>query len=365
MITTIADCFRISDTLVEEFLAGEKNSQMLESFFAPDGPRKILVYYQVIDIQGDELKEVGAEPTLFVTNGDQEKLKDKAVYFVKNFPITQEPEEMKINVQEGNDHEIIFGEIAPKCLVQLDRMMSTTYSTMFENMTTEDWAQCETEIREEFLAFVGKFTSEVTDSIQSMAPGQELFQLDADEHAKLTLQGNEMEKLHYFERKFSQWLTIISNLLNDESDNKKEHKEPGQPGPGPKVELDYWRIRMQKITNWCEQLKNKDFQTVKNLLFKQTQNDLNQRGYGEEISKLIMDYNRLDLLLTDKLNEAKDNVKYLTTLEKFVEPLYNGTPQQIMDTLPALMNAIKMIHTIARFFNTTDKMTGLFMKITN
>lgn len=38
------------------------------------------------------------------------------------------------------------------------------------------------------------------------------------------------------------------------------------------------------------------------------------------------DYNRLDLQLTDKLNEAKDNVKYLTTLEKFIVPLYKGTP---------------------------------------
>jgi dynein heavy chain, axonemal len=130
-----------------------------------------------------------------------------------------------------------------------------------------------------------------------------------------------MEKLHYFERKFSNWLQIISNKLNDESEGKKESSDAG-----PKVELDYWRVRMQKITNWCEQLKNKDFQSVKNLLFRQQQHDVNQRGYGEEISKLIMDYNRLDLLLTDKLNEAKDNVKYLTTLEKFVEPLYNGTP---------------------------------------
>ena len=78
-----------------------------------------------------------------------------------------------------------------------------------------------------------------------------------------------------------------------------------------------------------------------------------------------MEYSRLDVQLTDKLNEAKDNVKYLTTLEKFIEPLYTGDPQQIIDTLPALMNEIKMIHTIARFYNTGDKMTGLFTKITN
>ena len=29
------------------------------------------------------------------------------------------------------------------------------------------------------------------------------------------------------------------------------------------------------------------------------------------------------------------------------------------------MNSIKMIHTIARYYNTNERMTGLFQKITN
>ncbi len=45
--------------------------------------------------------------------------------------------------------------------------------------------------------------------------------------------------------------------------------------------------------------------------------------------------------------------------------MYEGTPESIKDTLPALMNSIKMIHTIARYYNTNERMTGLFIKITN
>lgn len=80
---------------------------------------------------------------------------------------------------------------------------------------------------------------------------------------------------------------------------------------------------------------------------------------------LLNQWKSVDIKITEALNEAKDNVKYLTTLEKFIEPLYTGTPQTIIDSLPALMNSVKMIHTIARYYNTTEKMTQLFMKITN
>jgi dynein heavy chain len=76
-------------------------------------------------------------------------------------------------------------------------------------------------------------------------------------------------------------------------------------------------------------------------------------------------WKNIDIQITEAFNEAKDNVKYLTTLEKFIEPLYTGTPWQIMDTMPALMNSVKMIHTIARYYNTSERMTNLFTKITN
>lgn len=45
--------------------------------------------------------------------------------------------------------------------------------------------------------------------------------------------------------------------------------------------------------------------------------------------------------------------------------MYTGTPHTIIDSLPALMNNIKMMHTIARYYNTPERMTTLFCKVTN
>lgn len=166
-----------------------------------------------------------------------------------------------------------------------------------------------------------------------------------------------------FERVFNDWSEKIESCLEEaeSQDNKTQDKEAG-----PRQEIEYWRQRMRKLTGISEQLRSKNCRTVYDVLTQASQNPAEQLGKPrDKIYLATSKWRSIELRVTEALNEAKDNVKYLSTLEKFIEPLYDGTPETIKDTLPALMNSIKMIHTIARYYNTNERMTGLFVKITN
>ena len=79
----------------------------------------------------------------------------------------------------------------------------------------------------------------------------------------------------------------------------------------------------------------------------------------------IKKWRALDNLVTDAANEAKDNVKYLITLDKYVDVLYTGNWDEVAEVLPSLMTNIKIMMQISRHYNTFDRMTTLCWRVTN
>jgi len=352
MIQTIADSFGRDEKQIEDLLRYDKHIHLLDEFLEGKGSPKVFIYYQPSE-SGDGVTDLNhGHFELCITDGESEKLKEKAIYFYRNLP-----EGRSVNTHEGYDNEVLFGELSPNTIVQIDGVMNNIYEPMINAIDNPEWGECSEEFKQEFLLVTKKFANDLGETIKSLSNGYTITTFD---HKEYNAKTNEKEKIEFLQRHFARWLDEIEKLLKDDWEQRKE-----SPDAGPRTELEYWRSRMQKITSLNEQLKTPDFLHAKNALLRERSKDPKQRGNEENYQKLMSQYNLIDISITDKLNEAKDNVKYLTTLEKFIEPLYTGTPQEIIDTLPALMSAIKMIYTIARYYNTTDKMTNLFIKITN
>ncbi|VDO02200.1 unnamed protein product [Rodentolepis nana] len=73
--------------------------------------------------------------------------------------------------------------------------------------------------------------------------------------------------------------------------------------------------------------------------------------------------------LRDKLSiyaiEAKSNVHFLSGLNKYFGSIFHNDPKKLKEDIPALVNSIKVIFEVSEYFNTTERITSLFVKVTN
>ncbi|XP_010291294.1 PREDICTED: dynein heavy chain 10, axonemal, partial [Phaethon lepturus] len=140
------------------------------------------------------------------------------------------------------------------------------------------------------------------------------------------------------------WQKLISTAL-------EEQLKKVPQGNGPLAEVDFWCERNYTLSALTEQIKLPDVQKVLEVL---------QEAESEHIGDL-------QIVLSDLRKhhvEALDNVKFLSTLERHLKNLAYGTGfNVVLDTIPSLMNALRMVWIISRHYNKDERMVPLMERI--
>ena len=278
----------------------------------------------------------------------------KCCYFVRNVASGVALDGSKIG-----ESDLLFGELGESPLGTIESMLSQSYRPMLDSY--DSWGKVDEEQRSDFISEIGSFITNINEALTSFAGGLELRFPDPKIIKAIEVKSNRTaiptDAVNHFESLLNDWCNQIERYLDQTNNNVSDDDT------GPRGELEKWRSRMQRLTSITEQLKRPDCKQVISVLSALTKSTADTSK--QNIVTLLRRWKQIDVSITESANEAKDNVKYLYTLERFIDPLYTGSAEMITDTLPALMNSIKMIHTIARYYNTNERMEALFCKITD
>jgi dynein heavy chain len=347
-VKAVAQAFDVPNATVEECMRDHSTQALLTGFFGgePTGATRIIFYKQKRDrfTEEGEVYDNGGPEELFVTSGDGDRLKERGIYFVRVCD--------KAVGAATVDTDLNCGVIEGLPVANMKALVGEVYSPLL-NAGFSGWDKRMTaEAKDDLYGVIDRFSTLLGAVVESLANGLELKKPNAgitieNKPAAIAKAAADTRYVSAYEEIVEDWCNQVDRLLAETDDNRNEPDDAG-----PSTELEYWRSRMGKFNSITEQLKQPACKTLLAVL-------------QMAKARVMKRWRTLDNTITDATNEAKDNVKYLSTLEKYIEPLYAGDPLTIIDALPGLLNNTRMMLTIARYYSTRERMTLLFRKVTN
>uniref|UniRef100_A0A4X2JQH8 Dynein axonemal heavy chain 10 n=1 Tax=Vombatus ursinus TaxID=29139 RepID=A0A4X2JQH8_VOMUR len=199
-------------------------------------------------------------------------------------------------------------------------------------------------IRDEFLMNMQKFTNNIQRTIQQLegeiklempviSMDREVWEMAADSDAVDSL-----------EQCVINWLSQISSAI--EGQLKKTPQ-----GKGPLAEIEFWRERTATFSALHEQTR---LPIVKKVI----------EVIKEADSMLLANLQPVLNELYKFHVEASDNVRFLSTVERHFKNLTHGVGFNIiLETLPSMMSALRMVWIISRHYNKDERMIPLMERI--
>ncbi|XP_076639069.1 dynein axonemal heavy chain 1 isoform X1 [Colletes latitarsis] len=149
------------------------------------------------------------------------------------------------------------------------------------------------------------------------------------------------------ERRVETWIKKLKDFMVESKQVKRENDNSG-----PQQELEYWKRRGAQFSQLVNKLQ--DHEIRMSLLCLQVAR-----------SKLIKQWVDTEDEVTYCYNEAKDNAKFIQALEKCCHCLYLDDPVKMRDSLVSLLQTVRLIYSVSRYYNTSERTSSLMIKITN
>ncbi|XP_067233367.1 dynein axonemal heavy chain 5-like [Chanodichthys erythropterus] len=350
LFSIIAEMFSLADVEVEEAIISSERFFMIEEFFSANGLKSLIFFYQVKSQPWSDTSNLATgQKKLCITTGTSEDLTGQCLFFMRitNKAITTTNISQEVNF-------VMLDCSETSLLHSLEFLFTQVMNQVLKSQ--EDWGamgQMGPDVQD-FLTVVDKFTYNVSSGMRNMEEKFKLHNIPSapdlshiQKPEDFNNAANNSELVEGLETVLLHWAKQIEQVLTESERIRKESDDIG-----PSAEMAHWKRRLITFSSLLNEIKDPYVKKVLGIL-------------NATKSKTINKWRELDAKITVVSNEAKDNVKYLTTLDKFFELLEKSTPTTMLKHIPKLMNSIYMIQSVSQYYNTSEHMTSLFVKVTN
>ncbi|XP_073903040.1 dynein axonemal heavy chain 2 isoform X5 [Castor canadensis] len=258
---------------------------------------------------------------------------DQIVYFIRQAPVPITPENFETTVQ--------FGTVRGPYIPALLRLLSGVYVPQIFSNTT--WPES---IRNHFATHLHRFLACLTDTRYKLE-GHTVLYIPAEAvNMKPEMVIKDKELVQRLETSMIHWTRQIKEVLS-----AQESVETGE-NSGPLEEIEFWHNRCMDLSGISKQLVKKGVKHIESILH------LAKSSYLAPFMKMAQQ-------IQDGSRQAQSNLTFLSILKEPYQELASTKPKDISSKLPKLISLIRIIWVNSPHYNTRERLTSLFRKMSN
>ncbi|XP_073510575.1 dynein axonemal heavy chain 2 isoform X2 [Phyllobates terribilis] len=282
---------------------------------------------ETLSVYFDPHSGLHVEPNMPAQNVEQ------LIYFIRKDRVPLTPENL--------DETLQFGSVRGSYIVTLLRLMNGIYAPYI--FSDNSWPES---IRNDFLAQVHRFLAALTDTRYKLQGHTVLYipieamQLKAEEAV------NDKELVQRLETAMVHWTRQIKEVLS--AQEGVEMRESS----GPLEEIEFWKDRCADLSGISTQLDKPGVKHIELIL------QLAKSSY-------IGPFQKLSKQIQEGSIQAQSNLSFLSLLKQPFEEMMSLKIKDIPSKLPRLLSLVRIIWVNSPYYNTRERLTSLFRKISN